>query len=68
MEQLNLVTKGITIYSLIIMKTKSNYFTTLIVLALLTVSCNDKKEGEEKPPVVKVNVQEMVSDGHSWGF
>lgn len=41
------------------MKTKTNYFLTLIVLALLTVSCNNKKEELEKPQAVKVDVQKI---------
>lgn len=40
------------------MKTKTNYFLTLIVLVLLTVSCNNKEQ-EEAPQVVKVNVQKI---------
>lgn len=41
------------------MKAKTHYFSTLIALALLTVSCNNKKEEQEKPQVVKVNVQKI---------
>lgn len=40
------------------MKTKTNYFLTLIILVLLTVSCNNKEQ-EEAPQVVKVNVQKI---------
>lgn len=41
------------------MKAKTNYFSTLVALALLTVSCHTKNEGEEKPQAVKVNVQRI---------
>jgi membrane fusion protein (multidrug efflux system) len=41
------------------MKTKTNYFLTLIALALATVSCNKKEEEQEKPQVVKVAVQKI---------
>lgn len=41
------------------MKAKTNYFSTLIALAFLTVSCNNKNEAEEKPQAIKVNVQKI---------
>lgn len=41
------------------MKTELKSFLTLIILALVTVSCSDKKQEQEKPTVVKVDVQKI---------
>lgn len=41
------------------MKAKSNSLLTLIALALLTVSCNKKKQEQEKTQAVRVNVQKI---------
>lgn len=41
------------------MKAKTNYFSTLIALALLAVGCNNKEQEKEKTQVVKVNVQKI---------
>jgi RND family efflux transporter MFP subunit len=41
------------------MKAKTNYFSALIALALLTVGCNNKEQEQEKTQVVKVNVKKI---------